>query len=521
MERSVRKLHPLVVPVAVAALVIGGGWLWPRFAATILQALRLGDMSPLSWLPPILFSLIMIAALQLADTAYALYLKPLNELLLTAPLPQATLFVVKWLECSRLTLLPGFALGAVLMAVVHSLALPWSGYLFGLLATLLTAAGLTTLGMLMVMLIVRLLPFGRLRTILPIFLTLTPVVMLAFQDRLMGAIQRSALLTGLSDVATLNITSLSIGVGAGAAVVVLMTLGAAELFRKTYQGDWSRMLERPDKPGPAARQSRLSIRLPLPPSMRAIITKDWLETLRQPGEWIGLLIQPLLVVLILLPGLRSARDNPIGPLFFWMAVLMTYMFGLTTLINQAMAGVASEGRCLTLLKSAPLRSAWIHRAKWLGARWILALPIWGAMLLLLSIAMHWALGVTLLVVLTLAGILMLGTHMTVSLGMRWTDFGEIEPKRRIPRLVGLAVMVMGFVLAGVGIWTAAWLTYRFFPNQAISLPLQIMTEIDAGVWLLGSGWQSLLVLIGVWAAGMYIGWWMKRSALVRWEGLEA
>jgi hypothetical protein len=85
----------------------------------------------------------------------------------------------------------------------------------------------------------------------------------------------------------------------------------------------------------------------------------------------------------------------------------------------------------------------------------------------------------------------------------------------------LAVVVMGFVLAGVGIWTAAWLTYRFFPNQAISLPLQIMTEIDAGVWLLGSGWQSLLVLIGVWAAGMYIGWWMKRSALVRWEGLEA
>ena len=521
LDHAIRKKHPVLVTGVVAVIVLGGGWLWPRFVDTIAQALSIGEFSPLAWLPPVLFSLIILAALQLADTAYTLYLNPYTPLLLTAPLSNASLFLAKWLECTRLALLPALVIGGTWMATTQALALHWVFYPLGVLAAVLIVAGMTTLGVLLVMLLVRILPIGRLRTALPIFLTVTPLVMLAMQDSILETLRRSTALAGLSASVQIEAGFIAIRLGMAGFIVVLLTLGAAGLFRLTYLGDVSRMQERPTSAVRASRSRRLFPRLPLPPAMRGIILKDWLETFRKPGEWLGLLIQPLLIAFMMLPVLRMGADDPVAPVFFWMMVALCLLFSQTALINQAMSSVAGEGRCLTLLKTAPLSARMVHRAKWLGARWILTLPVWWGMLFLVSGYMGWSRWAALIAALIMTAALLIGTHMGISLGMRWTNFMEVEPGRRFPRLLILGVMVMSYFIGLIGAWTTAWLVYLTLPKQAITLPLTLVAGTSFGTWTLSGGWEPALILTIVWLALSAAGVWMRHSAIRRWDLLEA
>jgi hypothetical protein len=226
-------------------------------------------------------------------------------------------------------------------------------------------------------------------------------------------------------------------------------------------------------------------------------------------------------VLMMLPVLRMGPDDPITLVFFWIMIALCLLFSQTALINQAMAGVAGEGRCLTLLKTAPLTARMVHRAKWLGARWILTLPVWWAMLFLISVYMQWPLKAALITALVMTAALVIGTHMGISLGMRWTNFMEVESGRRFPRLLVLGVMVMTYLIGLLGMWTTAWLIFLTLPDQAITLPLTLMEGTSFGSWVLSAGWEPALPLAVVWVALAAGGWGMRRSAIRRWDRMEA
>jgi hypothetical protein len=77
------------------------------------------------------------------------------------------------------------------------------------------------------------------------------------------------------------------------------------------------------------------------------------------------------------------------------------------------------------------------------------------------------------------------------------------------------------LLGLLGAWTTAWLVYLTLPDQAITLPLTVVAATPIGTWTLTGGWEPALILAVAWLALAAAGWWMSRSAIRRWDLLEA
>jgi hypothetical protein len=70
-----------------------------------------------SFLPYGLFLLLMFAMLGVGDVMHQLCLTSDLELLMIAPVPYRTIFLVKLMQCSWATFIPAFGFGALLLAL--------------------------------------------------------------------------------------------------------------------------------------------------------------------------------------------------------------------------------------------------------------------------------------------------------------------------------------------------------------------------------------------------------------------
>jgi hypothetical protein len=100
LDRRIRRLPRLVIPVSILLLGLGGQWVYHRFLQNKLAVLgsEQGIAAVASFLPSLFFVFVFTAVFGLADILYQLYLASDLEFLMVAPVPNVAIFVVKLLQ---------------------------------------------------------------------------------------------------------------------------------------------------------------------------------------------------------------------------------------------------------------------------------------------------------------------------------------------------------------------------------------------------------------------------------------
>jgi ABC-2 type transport system permease protein len=446
-----------------------------------------------------------------------LYLASDLDLLLAAPVPLRSLFLLKLTESSLLGGLAWPVQVAALTGYGLAMELPWSWYALAVVVS----AGVVILGtavsMTAVMLVMRVLPTGRVRS----FLTLGGALLgaglwLLFQiasrgagrdaaDRIGPAVSRFSDRAGWSPASWAANILLAVQDGDPAALAanaaLFVTLGAiaivaaSTVFRYTFYVSRGRAQESaPRRPTvrPIGRE-RAPARI-VPASVLAVLMKDW-RSLRRDMRLLSGFIYPLVMVGFF--AVSTARSSGNDGDRFWRAIVTVPLVPFLLSTSVVLTSFGREGAQFALLRASPLRMRDLIAGKFLAG----FLPI---------------LGVTGLVVVVLA--LWRGAapgQLVAAMGMAvWLTAGEvlacIAASAAAPRFnadnpqksTGLLGNVLGFVLgllftgASGGLF-AWWVLLAIGDVDAGPRGVVMLTAVLAAVVLL-----VLLVITAVLAAGI-------------------
>ena len=203
LDRQIRRLPGFVIPVGIMLLGLGGQWLYTRFLQEKLAVLNSeqGVAAAALFLPSFFFIFLFAAVLGLGDILYQLYLASDLELLMAAPVPNRTIFIVKLIQCGRATVLPAILAGGLLVTLGLAQGADVSYYLLILLLLLAVMALVTAVIMSLVILLGRLVPPQKARAWLPLALALLSLLILPLQQPalqwFMGRASSSSFSTGL------------------------------------------------------------------------------------------------------------------------------------------------------------------------------------------------------------------------------------------------------------------------------------------------------------------------------------
>ena len=375
LDRRVRSANRLVVAVAVLLLGFGGQWVWDNLIRDKLALL--GTDTAVSFLAPLLANAMMlfmfIGIIGMGDVMRLLYQSADLELLLAAPLPLRTVFAVKLIQCSRVTLLPAIVLALLLIA--FGIAWGAGGAFYGLVLLLLLAGMVlvTAVIMSLVLALARLIPAQRVNVWLPIVASLMAIAMMWGQQGLTNwFLQQDALLARLGD-ALRNVAQLAQLTFALAGVAVLAAGGAYLIFAHAFYDGWSHLREVQTRPKRAsARQMGWWLR-PFPVQVRPFVRSEWLLLRRDPTRLIGLVLTLLLVLMMFLPLLGSSRMAELRPLIFWLLLAAGVFASITGLSGETIPAVGRDGAQATLWRAAPIPVRAMLAGKFWGNTWPLVL----------------------------------------------------------------------------------------------------------------------------------------------------
>jgi ABC-2 type transport system permease protein len=490
----------------------GGAWAYGRMVAGLRQV---GDLSILTGVVPnALMILLFITLLSLADTLRRLYLDSDLALLLAAPVWSAALYGAKTIECSQSLWLPAIVLGVVLAAVGQAQGAPAWYYplTVGLLVALV--ASLTVVGMMLVTVVARLIPPGRLRGWLPVLLAVASLGGIVMQQALMSQGWRwLPVLAGLEAV-TGDAARMATVAGAGVAAAGLLAVAGYGVFDAAFYRRWTDF--RGGSMAPGRRRAGLAelIRQRVSTPAGIMLAKDVTLLFREPGQLAGLAIVPLVMIVLLLPLISG--DGALRALNFWLLLLYGGMFGVNSVQGAGLTAWAREGRNFWLLRIAPFSLRAAFWAKFWG-QWLPTASVWALAYLAVGLVAGLPAWQTGLLVVTLALGLAAGTGVTVALGALGTDPDRAEESQRVGGVyawlgLGLAALFLGLSMAMVALLVPHLAPESELVQASVSALLAVAPR--AG-WI--SGTQGLIAAgVVALAQGVYLlGTWRLWTVAVR------
>jgi hypothetical protein len=529
LDRRVRSTNRFVVVALILLVGFGGQWAYNTLVRDNLALLNSEQAitAVASFLPVALFLLLLFALLGVGDVTHQLYLAPDVELLMVAPVPFRTLFLVKLLHCSRATLIPGLGIGAFLLALGLARAASPSYYLLVGLLIVSAMALATAAVMVLVILLARFLPAQKTRSWLPVgVVAATLLLMLGQQAATRWFLGQTGMIAFLVE-ALLNPDQLSVVVAGFGGLSVVAILAAFRIFDTSFHEGWNRFREVPTQRRPISRASGWPWRVsrlaqPLPAPLRFVLMKEWLELTRKPRAIISL-AQPLaLAVVVLVPfiGVGGGSDV-LRPLIFWYVMVLLVLFLTTLPLGLPLMAVAEEGRNMALLRSAPISMSEVLKGKF-WATWVPVVLSWVLIFLLVGLWMRFPLWqVAFLVAITIWG-LAGASVATMAIGGLTVDFTVEELRQRMP--TGTSCLVMGlnmiFVLSTITL--SVWLMARLFPGSPVVLAMQALASYGAVRWVFSETARIPLGLVSsqiVFWVGVKLLWDGAVRRLEAWEGI--
>jgi hypothetical protein len=504
LDRRVRSANRAVVAALFLLLGFGGPWVYNNFIRDNLALLATeeGVSFIASSLPLGLALLFLFAMLGVGDVMHQLYLTASMEVLLVAPIPSRTIFVVKLLQCGRATLIPALGFGAVLLALGVARGAPAGYYVLVVWLLLATMALITALVMTLVILLARLLPPQKVRAWMPVVLILATLALgLGQQPAAQWFSGQADLITYLTQ-ALLNPGQLGLVVAGLGGLALVSSLAAYRIFDTAFHEGWDRFREVPTQPtpvSPAARRRWGMSRLvqPLPAPLRFFLVKEWLELRRDPRGLISL-SQPLIVVvaLVLVPVVSSGgRGEALQALLFLcLLMLLALLLGMVPVGSSLMA-IAQEGRRLALLRSLPISMSALLQGKF-WATWVPTALSWALVFLAAGLWLQfppWQIGF--LVGITTWG-LAGSSAATVAMGGLKVDFRAEELRQRVPTLTSYLLMGLNTVFVLLAMGMGLWLVARLVPESPVVQALHTLSGSRLVGWIVAESHWVPLALAG-------------------------
>jgi hypothetical protein len=494
LDRRVRQLPRIAIPLGVLLLGWGGQWVYNRFLQDKLAILssEQGTAAIASFLPTLLFVFIFAAVLGLADILYQLYLASDLELLMAAPVPNSAIFVVKLMQCSRVTLLPAILSGGLLTALGLARQAPAPYFLFAWLM-LLGAMGTTTAAMMsLVILLGRWIPAQRARSWLPVALTLASMALIPLQQPIIRWLLGQSGLIAFLTRTLVELQPLALLTAGFGGMTVLTGLIAYRIFDQAFYNGWNRFQEVPSRRRVRRRSVLPVLTRPLPSPFRFVLVKEWLVLGRTPQGLLNL-AQPLVMSTVVVT-FGFAAGSTMRPALFWM-LLLFLGFYLTFSGGTVQTAVALEGRNLALMQSAPVKASTVLQGKF-WATWLPGALIWSSILLVIGLLFefpHWQ--IALLVGTTLWG--MSGASLAAAAVSAWTmNFTEQDPRRRLPAPAYWLIMGLSLIMAALTITGALWLVAHLLPQSDLTVQLQALAGFGVVRALVTDSVGPPLILLG-------------------------
>jgi hypothetical protein len=508
-------------------LLIGGQWIYNNLYRDNL-ALLSSEQAPTaiaSALPLGLFFLIMFALLGVGDMIHQLYLASDLELLMVAPVPYRTIFLVKLAQSSRATLIPALGYGVFLLALGFAQEAAASYYLLIVMLILVAMILATAAVMILVILLARLLQPQKIRSWMPAVITLvTLVLLLSQQSATQWFIGQTDLISFLTE-ALLNPGQLSLVVAVLGGLALATSLMAYQIFSTSFYEGWNHLREVPTQQvsfSPTTRRpwgvSRLLQSLPTP--LRYFLIKEWLELRRNPRGLINFAQPLVLVVVALVPFLSGGKGTgTLRPLIFWFMLAYMMPFLSTMPLGTSLMAIAQEGRKMVLLRSLPISMSDVLKGKF-WATWAPTALCWVFVFLITGIWLQfppWK--ISLLVTMAIWGLA--GTSVaTMAIGGVKVDFTAEELKQRIPTVTSYLMMGLNLVFVFLTIVTFVWLMIRLFPDSPDVLAIQVLSGYPFIGWLFSTNSLIPLALLGgqiaFWVGGKVM-WDAAVRRLESWE----
>ena len=527
LDRKVRTANRLVVVVLFLLLGFGGQWIYVNLIRDNLALLNSEQAvtAIASFFPLGLFFVLLFAILGVGDVMHQLYLASDLELLMIAPVPFRTIFMVKLLQCSRATLIPALGAGGIILALGLAREAGASYYLLVVLLILAAMILATALVMILVILLARFMPAQKIRSWMPIVVALaTLVLMLGQQLGTQWFIGQTGLMTFLAE-ALLNPGQLVLVVAGFGGLSVVTSLAAYRIFDTSFHEGWNRFREVPTRQAPISLTtrrpwgvSRLVRSLPAP--LRFFLVKEWLVLRRNPRGIISLAQPLVLFVVIVAPFMSGGQGvQVLRPLVFWFMLWFLALFLSTLPIGTSLMAIAQEGRKMALLRSAPISMSVVLRAKF-WATWVPTVSSWVLVFLAAGLWLQFPLWQDgFLVGMTIWGLA--GTSIaTLAIGGLKVDFTVEELKQRTSMVTSYLMMGLNMVFGLLTIATSVWLMVRLFPESRVVLALQAFAGYGAVGWLFSDKLWIPLGLVSsqvVFWVGVKLLW---DAAVRRLEGWE-
>lgn len=527
IDRKVRTTNRLVVVVLFLLLGFGGQWIYGNLIRDNLALLNSEQaMTAIaSFLPLGLFLVLLFAMLGVGDVMHQLFLASDLELLMIAPVPFRTIFLVKLLQCGRATLIPALGVGTFLLALGLAREAVLSYYLLVVLSTLAAMTLATAVVMILVILLARFLPAQRIRSWMPVVIALaTLVLMLGQQWVTQWFLGHAGLIEFLAE-ALLNPVQLGLVVAGLGGLSLVTSLAAYRIFDTSFHEGWNRFRDVPTRQASFSLTTRRlwgvsRLVRPLPAPLRFFLVKEWLELRRNPRGIISL-AQPLVLVVVILvpfmsggPGVQALR-----PFVFWFMLWFLALFLSTLPIGTSLMAIAQEGRKMALLRSAPISMSVVLKAKF-WATWVPTVSSWILVFLAAGLWLQFPLWqVGFLVGMTIWG-LAGASIATVAIGGLKVDFTVEELKKRASMVMGYLMMGLNMVFGLLTIATSVWLMVRLFPESRVVLVLQALADYGAAGWLFSDKLWIPLGLVSsqvVFWVGVKLLWDAAVRRLEEWE----
>ena len=529
LDRQVRNTNRLVVVALILLPMFGGQWLYENLIRDNLALLRSDQAvtAIASFLPLSLFFFLLFAMLGIGDVMHQLYLASDLELLMIAPVRYRIIFMVKFIQCGRSTLLPALGLGAFLFALGWAWNATVSYYLLSVLLILATMILATAMIMIFVILLARLLPAQKIQSWMPMLVVLaTFSLILVQQPATAWFLGQAGLITRLAE-GLLDPEELGRVVVGFGTLSLLTSVAASQIFDIAFHEGWNRFRE------VTTRQAHLSpvTRRPwevsqwirsLTTPLSQLLVKEWLELRRNPRGLINL-AQPivLVVAMVLLPAIRSGtvRDT-LQPLLFGFMMMLALFIGILPIGTSLMA-FAQEGRRMTLFRVAPISMSDVLKGKF-WATWTPMALSWTVVLIIAGIWLQfplWQIGFLVsMTILGLAG----ASRMTTAVGGLSVDFTAEELKQRISLGVSYLLMGINSIYMLLTIATFVWFMIRLFVGSLVVAAIQALAGFGVVGWLFSDSWWGPIALLtgqmAFWI-GVKVLWDAAVRRLETWEGI--
>ena len=527
LDRRIRSANRFVVIALLLLLGVGGQWVYDNLIRDNLALLNSEQAvtAIASFLPLEFFIVLLFAMLGVSDVMHQLFLASDLELLMIAPVPVRTIFLVKLLQCSRATFIPALIAGVFLLALGLARGAAASYYLLIVLLILATMALATAAVMILVILLARFLPVQRVRSWMPVVVVLVTLGLMLFQrSGTQWFLGQANLIKFLTD-ALLNPRQLGLLVAGFTGMAVVTVLATSRIFDTAFHEGWNRFREVPAQKASTSLHTRQlwgvsRLLQPIPGPLRFILEKEWLEFLRDPRSIINLAQPLVLVAAALAPFMVGGKGSEIlRPFVFWYMLMLLALFLSSLPLGMPLMAITREGRKIALLRSMPISMSAVLKAKLLAA-WVPMVLPWVVVLLVTGLWLQyplWQVG-------ALVGIIIWGlagaSIATVAIGGLKVDFTVKELRQRVPQVTSYIMMGFNLIFVLSTIASSVWLMVRFFPDNREILTIRSLAGYDAVGWVFSDAPGIPLALVSIQIAfwvGVKLLW---DAAVHRLEGWE-